>query len=270
MPKLEVLVSTFGASGLERALAQGWPHVEGVRYLVCCQNPEGDEVLPAAEALHARGDTDVLFFRDRGLSANRNHSLAAAAAPYVLIMDDDLRLSADGLRAIIATFESRPEFDYLTVRAETGDRRERVFPPAGYDLRRPFRFYNAISFEIALRREAIERLHLRFTLLAGIGAPMLGSGEEDLFLHKLRRRGLRGEYSGIFIGTHEGPTTTEHSAMKPEVVRAKGAVMCMTRGRLGALVRLPLEAHRSQMPFFRALRYLGEGYVYSLKHKKEL
>lgn len=270
MPRLEVLVSTFGASGLERALSQEWPRVEGVRYLVCCQNPEGDDLLPAAEALHRRGDTDVLFFRDRGLSANRNHSLDAAAAPYLLVMDDDLRLSAEGLRAIIDTFDSRPELDYMTLRATTGDKAPRVFPPAGHDLGRPWRFYYTISFEIALRREALERAGVRFSLLAGIGAPVLGCGEEDLFLHALRRHGLRGEYSGIFIGTHEGPTTTERSAMSPAVARAKGAVMRKTRGSVAALLRLPVEARRSKLPFFRALRHLAEGYLYSIRHRREL
>lgn len=270
MPKLEVLVSTFGAAGLRRMLESDPPHVEGVRYLVCCQNPEGEDVLPAAEALHARGDTDVLFFKDRGLSRNRNHSLDMSAAPYLLIMDDDVKLDASGLEALIRCFDERPDLDFITLRVETGDARPRAFPPAGHNLRKKWRRYSAISFEIALRRSSVEKDGLRFSTLAGIGAPALGCGEEEIFVHRLIKAGLRGEYTGIRLGVHPGATTSERSAVRPEVVRAKGAVMRVLRGAFEAAVRIPLEAKRSKLPYFRAFRYLTEGYFYSLMHRKEL
>lgn len=270
MPKLEVLVATFGAAGLRRALAREWPCVEGVRYLVCCQNPDGDELLSVAGALHDRGDTVVLFFRDRGLSVNRNHCLEAASAPYLLIMDDDLTLSAEGLRGIMETFDSRPDLDLLTVHADLAFSGRRQLPPPGHDLARPWPWYWAISFEIALRRSSVEKAGVRFSTLAGIGAPVLGAGEENLFLHALLKKGLCGEYSGILIGCHDHETTSEREALNPAVVRAKGAVMRITRGSFPALLRLPLEARRSQMPFFRALGNLAYGYVYSIKHHKEL
>ncbi|MDE6311497.1 MAG: glycosyltransferase family 2 protein [Muribaculaceae bacterium] len=270
MPKLEVLVSTFGAAGLRRMLESDPPHVEGVRYLVCCQNPSGEDVLPAAEALHSRGDTDVLFFKDRGLSRNRNHSLDMSAAPYLLIMDDDVRLEASGLEEIIRCFDERPDLDFMALRVETGDRGRRAFPPSGHKLHRPWRCYHTISFEIALRRSSVEAGHFRFSILAGIGAPRLGSGEEELFLHRMSKAGLHGEYLDIQLGVHPAPTTSDRSALLPEVVRAKGAVMRVLRGPLRALLRLPLEAKRSKMPFFKALRHLVEGYVYSIKHRREL
>lgn len=270
MPKLEVLVSTFGAGGLRRLLDNDPPHVEGVRYLVCCQNPNGEDLLPFAEALHARGDTDVLFFRDRGLSINRNHSLDMSAAPYLLIMDDDVKLEAAGLEAVIHHFEARPDLDFMALRVETGDKTQRAFPPAGHYLSKPWRFYHTISFEIALRRSSVEAGRFRFSPLAGIGAPRLGGGEEELFLHSLSAAGLHGEYVDVRLGVHPGATTSERSALLPEVVRAKGAVMRVLRGPVAALTRLPLEAARSKLPFFKALRYLAEGYVYSIKHRREL
>lgn len=270
IPELEVLVATFGEAGLRRALEQDWPRVEGVRYLVCCQNPGGEDLLPAAEALHSRGDTVVLFFRDRGLSLNRNHCLDAASAPYLMIMDDDLRLSAEGLEAVIALFRSRPDLDYFTTFAEVPDHTGRRLPPPGHDLARPWPRYWAISFEIALRRSSLERVGARFTPLAGIGAPYLGAGEENLFLHRLVRLGLHGEFSGILIGVHDHPTTSERAALDPAVARAKGAAMRVLRGNLAAAIRLPLEAHRSALPFFRALLYLSQGYIYSIIHRREL
>lgn len=270
IPELEVLVAAYGVAGLRRILSRDWPRVDGVRYLVCCQNPDGDNLLPEAEALHDRGDTIVLFFRDRGLSRNRNHCLDAASAPYLLIMDDDLDLSADGLAAVIAAFDANPELDFLTVYADLAVPGQRRLPPPGHDLRRPWPFYWPISFEIALRRASVDRVGARFSLLAGIGAPVLAAGEENLFVHSLLRGGLRGEFSGIRIGAHDHETTTEREALNPGLLRAKGAVMRITRGSLAALVRLPLEARRSRMPFMKALGSLVRGYIYSIKHRRDL
>ncbi len=270
IPELEVLVAAYGVAGLRRILSRNWPQVPGVRYLVCCQNPDGDDLLPEAEALHARGDTIVLFFRDRGLSRNRNHCLAAASAPFLLIMDDDLDLDADGLAAIIAAFVADPALDFLTVCADLAVPGSRRLPPPGHDLSRSWPFYWPISFEIALRRASVESVGARFSLLAGIGAPVLAAGEENLFVHSLIRAGLRGVFSGIRIGVHDHATTSEREALNPALLKAKGAVMRITRGSLPALVRLPLEARRAEMPFIKALGALVGGYLYSIKHRRDL
>lgn len=270
IPKLEVLVCTFGAAGLRRCIACEWPHVEGVRYLVCVQNPGNEDILPPAGELHDRGDTLVLFFDDRGLSANRNHALDAASAPYLAIMDDDLKLDASGLELLIREFESNPDVDLITTYADIDEDSPRRLPPAGHDLNKPWPFYWPVSFEIAVRRSALERSGVRFSPLAGIGAPRLGAGEENLFVHHLLKAGLKGRYSGIRIGHHDHPTTTVRAALDPATVRAKGAVMRIMRGNIEALVRIPLEAHRSPMPFFKALRHLAEGFIYSIKHRREL
>lgn len=244
------------------------PSLPDVRYLVCCQNPEGLDLTEAAERLTARGDTDVLFFSDKGLSRNRNHALDAATAPYIMTGDDDLSWSADGLQRIIAEFDADPSLDIITVRTELPNKR--VYPPDGHDLRLPARFYSALSAEMAMRRASVERHGLRYSVLTGIGAPYLGCGEEELFMHHALECGLKGRFIDVVAVHHPGDTTSVRHRGKPEILRAKGALMRVLRGNTGALLRLPLEAWRAPIGFYRALLYLCQGYIYSLKHRKEL
>lgn len=267
--RLEVLVCTFGSEGLERVAHMAAPRVDGVAYTICCQNPDKDNIERQLSVLAGRDDMTVHIFNDRGLSLNRNHAFDVATAPYLLISDDDINHYPEGLKAIIETFDTNPTLDIATFRAAMPERR--VFPASEHKLNRPFRFYNAISFEIAVRRDTLlSHPALRFTPLAGIGAPYLGSGEEDLFVHRAVNMGLDCRFFPIEILEHPGLTTSAHSGMKPSVIRAKGAVMRITRGNLAALVRLPVEAYRSHANFPRALYHLTCGYIYSLIHRKQL
>lgn len=260
--KLDVLVCTT-AKRLPSIDIGGWPQIAGVRYIISCQNPEELPIF-----FTCRPDIELHEFANRGLSVNRNQAFSLAKAPYVLIADDDTSFRADGLHKIIGTFDKNPALDYITFYSEQPEKR--IYPPDGHDLAKPFPHYSPISFEIALRRESIERIGLQFSPLAGIGAPYLWAGEELFFLINARKKGLIGIFCNFTVAIHPAETTSVHSASKPGVIRAKGAVMRISRGSLTALTRFPIEAMRSEAPFFKAFKYLMQGYLYSIKHRKEL
>ncbi len=264
---LQVLICTT-ARRLDSIDTAGMPQLCGVAYIISCQNPDRVDCSEAAAKLEARGDIKVIFWHDSGLSRNRNHALDAASAPYVLIADDDISWRADGLQTLIDTFEADPALDIITFRSDMPE--HRVYPPDGHDLSASFRHYYAISFEIALRLAAVRKTGLRFSLLAGIGAPYLGCGEELLFMHRALGAGLRGRFIDRIIVSHPAATTSVRNACRPEVIRGLGATMRMLRGNLGAAIRIPLEAWRSPAPFFMALSNLCHGYFYSIKHASEL
>lgn len=267
--ELDVLICTFGSEGLRRVAAMSAPAVEGVHYVVCCQNPDGDDLSGEAEIILRRNDFELHEFADRGLSVNRNHSIEVAKAPFALISDDDIHHSARGLRAVMEAFRSDPSLDVATFRSEMPE--ARVYPEAMHDLSKPFRFYYAVSFEIAFRTRSIRECPgLRFSALAGIGAPRLGSGEEELFLHHAIRAGLRGRFFPVEILSHPGSTTSGRSASDPRVLRAKGVVLRLVRGNMAALMRYPVEALRSPAPFLKALWCYLDGFVYSVIHRREL
>ena len=267
-PKLEVLIATFGRDGLGRVIEMNLPEVEGVRYLVCCQNPAGENLDSEAAPLLRRPDISIHYFADRGSAVNRNHAFDLARAPYLLLADDDLRYKAEGLRRVIDTFDSHPGIDIATFRAVMPD--PRIHPDTEHDLDIPFRFYTPVMFEIALRRDAVERIGLRFSPLTGVAAPRLAAGEEDLLIFHALRKGLKGRFFPADIVEHPGSTTYWRLYDDPRVLRSKGAVFSIIHGNIGALIRYPIEALRSPAGFFKAIYCYIDGFIYSIIHRKEL
>lgn len=261
--KFQVLICTFG----ERLLhldPGSLPRLEGVGYIVSWQNPER---LPQPTDF-VRDDVELLVFDDRGLSRNRNHALAAITAPLAMICDDDVNLSPAGLRSLIERFEAEPGADIILFRSDISG--QRVYPPDGCNLSRPWPHHHAMSIEIAFRTEAVRRAGLRFNELAGLGAPALVAGEEELLLRDARRKGLKINFADICVSAHPADTTAERLASDPQFIMTKGAIIAATRGYLTALSRYPLEAHRAAMPYFKAFAALLRGFAYALKHRSEL
>ena len=76
--KLQVLICTLGEAGIQRVAKGEHPHVPGVEYLVSWQLPDGDVAIPDELS---RPDFKIIKNTTRGLSRNRNLSIAAATAP---------------------------------------------------------------------------------------------------------------------------------------------------------------------------------------------
>lgn len=262
MYRLQILVCTT-ADRLPHIDISLWPQVKDAGYLIVCQNPSGKNVKEPQ-----REDLEYIEFDNSGLSVNRNQAIAAATAPYILIADDDTEFVADGLRAIIDAYDADPLLDYATFRAVIPG--NRVYPPDGYDFAKEFRFYFPISFEITFRRRSLNDNMLRFSELAGLGAPYLCAGEEELLLWHCRKAGLKGRFFDRVIVKHPGETTSVTRSSQPGFLRSKGVLLRVKRGCAGGLLRIPLEAYRAKVPFMRAVAWLLQGYVYSIRNRKEL
>ncbi len=236
--KLEVMVAVYGRSAMERVATAGQLEpTPGVRYLLSWQLPEGEFPAEVPAALAARADVVVEAWQGRGVSANRNRLLGMARAPYLLCADDDIAYTAEGLRSVIDAMDADPEADIVTFRIRTPESRR--YPPDGTTLRySPWRrnFYPYLV-EVALRREAIERVGLRFDERFGTNAPVYGAGEEDVFLCDAVRAGLTVRHRAVEILTHAGTSTVTRRATDPAVVMARGAVLRHIYGPL-ALPRL--------------------------------
>lgn len=258
--KLQILICTYGAR-LGRIALNDLPQVEGVGYLIVWQNPDG---LPVPDGF-GRADVELLSFADRGVARNRNHALQAATAPLAMMCDDDVSLCADELRRLIERFEIQPDTDIIIFRSNMPVKR--VYPPDGYDLAVPWPHHYVVNFEIAFRPDALRNADVYFNTLTGIGAPVLVAGEEDLLLRDARRRGLSIRFADICVATHPADTTAERLSADPAFIMTKGAIIAAIRGPLTALTRYPVEAHRADMPYGRALRALINGFFYALKHR---
>lgn len=216
--KLQVLICTLGEAGIRRVAEGSHPRVPGVEYLVSWQLPDGDVAIPD-ELL--RPDFKIIKNATRGLSRNRNLSIAAATASYCLISDDDLDYFADSLARIIEIFDKNPGLDIATFKYSGADTKR--YPDHSFNLSKPPKGYYVSSVEIAFRRTAVIETGIKFNERFGIGAEF-PAGEEDIWIHDMLKRKLKGNFFPITIACHPGETTGIRLASDPDIIRTKGAV----------------------------------------------
>lgn len=264
--KLEVLICTCGESGLDRVAAMNLPEVDGVSYLVSWQPMSRSVSIRRPVALD-RTDVSVYVSPTSGLSNNRNAALAHATGDICLVADDDLRYSADGLKAVLDAFDANPQVDVALFMYES-DIDNKIYPTAECDItRRLPKYWFPTSFEIAFRRKSIG--NLRWNTLLGIGAPVLSAGEEDLLLWQMRRSGLNCRFFPRVITFHPGATTGYRRVSEPSVLMSKGALWRVSHpftAPLRILLNAWREKRRGRMGFMYAIKYAAHGYVYGMRN----
>lgn len=231
-PSLQVLVCTIG-SRVGRLSAEAFPVCDGVGYLLSWQRGDGSGQLPGW--VERRRDFTVTRAGGRGLSANRNHALRHATAPLLLLADDDVSYRPAFFDALFRAFRAHPQAAVLILQAvDTAGCPLHFCPPAPYVYPHRPRGAHFCSVEIALRRSAaLPPFDERF----GLGAPVLGCGEEEVFVHDAYRRGLRVCYEPVVVVCTPRGTTGSRFLTDAGVQRAKGAVLCHIHGLAGALAR---------------------------------
>lgn len=253
----EVQISTLGKAGLERVAKMVLPPVDGITYRISVQNPTDESLVIPSEL--KRPDVELSLYRDRGVSRNRNHGLDAATADIVFISDDDLRYDRTGLLAVIDYFEKHPDVDFVTFRSSGSD--GKLFPDEGFEFggRRP-RGYYLSAFEMALRRDRLPA-GLRYSTDFEISSPVLGCGEESIFLVDLERAGLRGHYVPVTVVEHPDLTTGSRPATAP-VLRAQGAYLRYRYGSLKGFLKILRDVPRRKASPWHALIGMMQGYFY--------
>lgn len=219
-PRLQVLISTYGADGLVRVMQSSHPAVEGVEYLMSWQVPDLSIAVP--DELLSRPDFRVEKSRTRGLSRNRNITLSLSTAPLLLLADDDVSYTAEALQQILQSFEVYPQADILTFRHKTTEGFVKPYPKGVHPLGKRAKGYYYSSIEIAFRAEKIRGRHF-FNEHFGAGGAEFCCGEEDLFMHELLSSGLTGLFVPIDIGTHQGLSAAGYM-QDVDMIPAKGAV----------------------------------------------
>lgn len=214
------MICTFGPEGIRRVASGRHPRLEGVEYLVAWQLPDGDAETPPQLL---RPDFRIVKTATRGLSRNRNVALAASTAPLLLVADDDLDYTEEGLRGVMNAFRENPDCDILTFRYGSALDTKK-FSETPFPLDNPARGYYVSSFEMAFRSKGI-RGKVWFNENFGIGSGLFPCGEEQLFLTECMRKGMKGRYLPLTICRHEGETTTQRAENAEMETAAKGAAM---------------------------------------------
>lgn len=260
-PRLEVVIATFGEEGMARVAAHRHPQVEGVIYTVCWQTGGCAGEVP--DEIASRDDFRVFKFDSRGLSVNRNHGLDVSIGELILISDDDLNYTPEGLAGIISAFDERPNCGFLTFRytsapsdtSDTSATSGKYYADAEFDWSSPVKGAYVASCELAFRRDKVVGKQ-RFNTYFGVGG-VFGMGEEDLFVEEMRRRGLTGHFVPFTICDHPGLTTSGRAGIM-ELAEVKGAVFLYLHPHTWFL-RMLSHARRTSHPWEYCRRWLAGG-----------
>ena len=233
MLTIQFLISTLGER-IAQAAKVLLPPMEGVSYVVVWQrNGIGSDALPAE--LKEREDVSIVEDNGKGLARSRNIALENATADLLVITDDDNRYDTAAIALIRNAFEKHPTAGLIQFQALTMEGKPlRNYPAFPYTYETRPRGTYFCSVELVMRRKAnLPRFDERF----GLGAE-LGCGEEEVFVHEAVKRGVKMIYVPQPLVRTDGATTGGRFLTDAAVQRAKGAVLCILHGKVGAWLRL--------------------------------
>lgn len=233
MLTIQFLISTLGER-IAQAAKVLLPPVEGVSYVVVWQrNGIGSDALPAE--LKEREDVSIVEDNGKGLARSRNIALGNATADLLVITDDDNRYDTAAIELIRNAFEKHPTAGLIQFQALTMEGKPlRNYPAFPYTYETRPRGTYFCSVELVMRRKAnLPRFDERF----GLGAE-LGCGEEEVFVHEAVKRGVKMIYVPQPLVRTDGATTGGRFLTDAKVQKAKGAVLCILHGKVGAWLRL--------------------------------
>ena len=233
MLTIQFLISTLGKriAQAEKVLL---PPMEGVSYVVVWQrNGIGSDALPAE--LKEREDVSIVEDNGKGLARSRNIALENATADLLVITDDDNRYDTAAIELIRNAFEKHPTAGLIQFQALSMEGKPlRNYPAFPYTYETRPRGTYFCSVELVMRRKAnLPRFDERF----GLGAE-LGCGEEEVFVHEAVKRGVKMIYVPQPLVRTDGATTGGRFLTDAKVQKAKGAVLCILHGKVGAWLRL--------------------------------
>ncbi len=254
---LEVLIATFGIEGIERVAKMDLPRINNVSYLVSLQNPYKEAIVIPQNL--RRCDIRVCETASIGLGRNRNNSIINSIGDILLIADDDLVYTEERLLSVMRVFESHPELDFATFRYEGGDNKH--YPDFEFDLAVEPKGYYITSFEIALRRKSLLE-SLKFSDIIGVGNNVFGAGEENLFVYRIIRAGMKGRFFPLTIVHHPGLTTGCRQASLSSL-RGQGNWLRLRYGTIMGYLRLIRDIPRRNAPWYKSFFFMTQGFILS-------
>ena len=208
------------------------------------------------------GMAEMITTCTRGVGINRNIALLAADADILLFADDDMVYYDGTLEGVKEAFRSKPEADVIIFSVDImrgGEITERRYLNGDR-----LHLWNALkygTYAIGVRRDAVRRANIFFTLLFGGGA-RYGAGEDSLFIRDCFRKGLRVWSSKYVLGTCCKDTSSWFVGYNDKFFFDKGALYGCAFPRMKRLVSgyFALKyARKTQVPVGKIYRLMLDG-----------
>jgi len=266
MTTLDILICTID-EGIQRVPKVLLPPMSDVTYVVSMQYTDERFLHQIPQELRQRTDVILTFQAGRGLSRNRNNAFDASAADIVLITDDDMRLSRDGIERVRMIYDDNTQVDIALFRISDYDGKFfKRYPKSAMDYHKAkVQGYYPASCEMSMRGSVI-KYGLQFNESFGLGASFLSSGEEDVFLKDAMDKRMNVRFFPVTIGETDAKTTGSRFLEDVSVQRSKGAVFSYCYGTRSALWRITKESlhylfYKGKNPF-PLFRHMWQGINY--------
>lgn len=135
----------------------------------------------------------------RGVGKNRNTALLYAQGDICLFADDDVVYADDMEARVLAEFAAHPDADIIIFHLESSDSSR---PQIRYSKTKKVMPWNRMPWgcvRVAFRLASVRRANLWFNTLFG-GGCIFPSGEDSMWIHDARKRGLTFYVSDQTIG----------------------------------------------------------------------
>lgn len=131
----------------------------------------------------------MISTKERGLSKSRNMAIKNAKGDILVIADDDL-LYKDGYKdAILDAFEKQKKADVIAFNVHHTNPRHKRKAIKTFKKAHWWKTYGSVS--LAFKRNRIVEKNVLFNVNFGAGSGNISSGEESVWQHDLRKKGLK-------------------------------------------------------------------------------
>lgn len=171
-------------------------------------------------------DTGEVYFKsctDRGLSKSRNLAIKLTNADICLLADDDTSLEDNYDEIIREAYTKYPDADIIAFRVDSKDEKRQLNRLKEGRVNRLFSMKIA-SVQISFKKDSIVDKKLKFDERFGAGSGQYTNGEENIFLYKAIKSGLKMYYYDKKIGIISGGDSTWYGKNVDQDLKSKGAM----------------------------------------------
>lgn len=214
------------------------------------------------EFMHKGHTIRCFSMAERGVGLSRNTAFMRSDADICLFSDEDIRMEDGYEQKILQAFEENPDADLLLFNLEIDPSRATYHNASKHRVH----WYNYGRYgivETAVRREALLRANICFSLLFGGGA-RYSNGEDSLFLHDCLKRGMHLYTETATIGREILRESTWFHGYTEKFFFDRGVLYAYLYGGMAEIwtMRYLLAKKKTvcaEIPFSKALRLMREG-----------
>jgi len=270
-----VIITTMNDTVL-RVIDNFFPAEDNVIFLISHQITRHDDNIfkeNINEFLKLRKDVSYIYFFEKGLSRNRNRSMEVSKGDICLVTDDDIKFKDGAFKAILSSFRELPEADIMTYKTEFPDGKQYKSYKPGINIHTKRSSMRVSSFEIAYKRESINRTNLRWDEHFGLGGNPYTNHMENIFMCDALDRDLKCYLYPKTLVIH--PFDNSGFNYSDHLVFSKGAAFRRMFGVKAFFINLIFALkkwnfYKNQQSLDNYLKLSNAGIRHYKKHRREL